>query len=185
MEWKEALEIVIEKYKHEPLRAKCSDSNPNTQEREIFRRYMIQMASQIDSMQYPVPIRPSELTYYQDDLLGKVRITGGTIYIQPGSVPASHFQKMIQEGLPHAVQGVDGQPVKIPSSESMKLLNEIRACPHHHNDPPCGCGGARCRISKMGKLDSVHGGSMVNFWDCAACLRPGNEMYSKNATFIA
>lgn len=71
--------------------------------------------------------------------------------------------------------GTGGSLVKISCEESFKLTQEIKACPHNHKDPPCGCSGSRCRIGKMGRPDPPHEGTIVQFFDCWSCLYPNDE----------
>lgn len=206
MNWEEALEIVMRYSKHEPFRDKCSDSNSNIKERNTFRSFMLQMASQLELGGIPSPIAPSETSFFFKDLEEKpkpVRV-GGIITIQPGSIPLDQFMKIAKPTILYdsrsdqrpppkitdvqpiqatqaiqAIQGAHGQIVKIPTIEMIKLVHEINSCEHHHNDFPCGCGMSRCRIGKQGKSDPVHGGTLVSLWNCAHCLHPENEMYKK------
>jgi hypothetical protein len=69
----------------------------------------------------------------------------------------------------------------VPTQDAMQLNKEIRECPHYNKISNCGCGRARCMIGKGGEIDlqTNNGTSLVSFWDCAACLRPGVEIYEK------
>jgi hypothetical protein len=68
---------------------------------------------------------------------------------------------------------------KIPLQESVRINKLINECQYRHKNPPCGCGGARCSVGK-GRPDPPNN-SIVTFWDCAACIAPDVEMYSKHA----
>ncbi len=47
MTWKEALEAVIVRTKHEVLRSQCADNNPNVEQRNGCRKMVVQMASSL------------------------------------------------------------------------------------------------------------------------------------------
>lgn len=69
----------------------------------------------------------------------------------------------------------------VPAQDAIQLNKEIRECPNYNKISNCGCGRARCMIGKGGEIDKTtnDGTSLVSFWDCAACLRPGVEIYEK------
>jgi hypothetical protein len=71
----------------------------------------------------------------------------------------------------------------VPAEDAIKLNKEISECPNFNKVSNCGCGRSRCIAGKGGEIDisTNDGTSLVSFWDCAACLRPHMEIYTKNA----
>ena len=45
MSWEEALELVIASTRHERFRWLCSEDNPNAEQRDSYRRYVVYMAT--------------------------------------------------------------------------------------------------------------------------------------------
>lgn len=155
MTWQKDLEIAIQRTKHDPLRFKCSDENPNVREREFFRTNVGMIAAGLPIPQpkmVPIPDRknPERIVSPQPEQHVTISVGSGAV-------------------------------TRIPLAESIAITAERKSCPHFVAVSGCGCNRSRCMAGREGEIDKVKddGSTLVSFWDCAACLRPDNQTYQE------
>jgi hypothetical protein len=83
--WQEAITIVQKVFRHEPFTKKCSDDNPNTKQRDTFRRYVVKLVRSINYNDRTTLINIERLEALRIEEQ-KAVIVSTQISIQPGHI---------------------------------------------------------------------------------------------------